>query len=110
MTKPLIIITGASSGIGAGLAQAFSKAGYPLGLLARNLTAMEALNLPNTRCVETDVTDIDQVKAAIQKAEEHFGPTECLINNAGFGKGGDFTEVSHQDHQTMIEVNILCGH
>lgn len=106
MKKPLIIITGASSGIGAGLAKVFSEAGYPVGLLARNLAAMEALNLPNTCCIETDITDIAQVKAATQKAEKRFGPTECLINNAGFGKGGDFTEVSHQDHETMIGVNI----
>lgn len=48
MNKSLIIITGASSGIGAAIARAFSNAIYSLGLLARNLEGMEKLNLPNT--------------------------------------------------------------
>jgi NADP-dependent 3-hydroxy acid dehydrogenase YdfG len=45
MNKPLVIITGASSRIGAAIAKVFSDAGYPLGLLARNLDAMKKLNL-----------------------------------------------------------------
>ncbi len=53
------------------------------GLLSRNLAAMEALNLPNTTCIETDVTDISSFKQAIFQAEEKFGPVDCLINNAG---------------------------
>ena len=106
MAQPLVIITGASSGIGAGVAKAFSQAGYPLGLLARNLEAMESLQLPNTICIETDVTDSEQIKKAIEKAEQRFGPTDCLINNAGFAKGGDFTEISHTDHETTVAVNI----
>jgi NADP-dependent 3-hydroxy acid dehydrogenase YdfG len=57
MNKPLVIITGASSGIGAAIAQVFSAAGYPLGLLSRNLQAMEKLNLPQTISISVDVTD-----------------------------------------------------
>ena len=45
--KKLVVITGASSGIGAATAKAFSDAGYPLLLLARRLDRMQALNLPN---------------------------------------------------------------
>ena len=47
MTKPLAVITGASSGMGEATAKAFSAAGYPTLLLARRLQRMEALNLPN---------------------------------------------------------------
>jgi NADP-dependent 3-hydroxy acid dehydrogenase YdfG len=50
MDKPLIIITGASSGIGAKLPRVFSEAGYSLALMARNLEAMQALNLPKSIC------------------------------------------------------------
>ncbi|PIQ43481.1 MAG: oxidoreductase [Gammaproteobacteria bacterium CG11_big_fil_rev_8_21_14_0_20_46_22] len=104
--KSLVVITGASSGIGLGLAKAFSNAGYPLALLARNVAAMEALNLPNTRCIKTDVTDIDAFKKAIALAEEEFGPVDCLINNAGFAEGGEFSEQSHDAHEKTVQVNL----
>lgn len=106
MTKPLIVITGASSGIGAGAAKAFSEAGYPLALLARNLEAMKEMNLPNALCIETDVSDAIAVQQALRQAEQMFGPIGGLINNAGFSKGGDFTALSHEDHETMIAVNL----
>lgn len=107
MNKPLIIITGASSGIGTAMAKVFSEARYPLGLLARNKDAMERLNLPNIICLSADVTDINELQNAIQIAEERFGPVDCLINNAGFVKGGDFNELSHDDHLNTINVNLI---
>lgn len=107
MNKPLVIITGASSGIGAAIAKAFAQAGFKLGLLARNIEAMEALNLPNSICIETDVTDIHSIQAAIKKAEEKFGEIDCLINNAGVAKAGDFTELTHEEHENTVKVNLL---
>lgn len=89
MNKSLVIITGASSGIGAAMAKVFSAAGYSLGLLARNLEAMEKLNLPDALCISLDVTDFDAFKNGIQSCEAKFGSVDCLINNAGFAKGGD---------------------
>ena len=55
-TKPLIVITGASSGIGEATALKYSQEGYPLLLLARRLERLQALNLPNTLCEKVDVT------------------------------------------------------
>ena len=57
MSKPLIIITGASSGIGAATARVFSGLGYPMLLLARRVDRIEALGLPDTLCRGVDVTD-----------------------------------------------------
>lgn len=57
MNKPLVIITGASSGIGAGIAKLFSESGYAVGLLARNIRAMLDLKLSNSICIETDITN-----------------------------------------------------
>lgn len=105
MIKPLVIITGASSGIGAAMAQVFSAAGYPLGLFSRHIDDTK-VNLPNTICISVDVTDVDALKKAIITAETKFGSVDCLINNAGFAKGGDFTEVDHDDHVKMINVNL----
>jgi NADP-dependent 3-hydroxy acid dehydrogenase YdfG len=107
MNQPLIIVTGASSGIGEAIAKVFSKAGFPVALLARSLKAMEALGLPNALCIETDVTDINSVRKAIAQAEEKFGPVDCLINNAGYAKGGDFLDISHDDRKKTMEVNVL---
>lgn len=72
MTKPnksLVVITGASSGIGAAIAKSFSAAGHPLLLLARRVEAMQALALPNSLSISVDVTDADAIKAAINQAE-----------------------------------------
>lgn len=106
MNKSLVIITGASSGIGAAIAKVFSDAGYSLGLLARNLEAMEKFNLPNALCISVDVTDFDAFKKAVQECETKFGAVDCLINNAGFAKGGEFTEVDHTDHLNTVNINI----
>src|SRR5262245_7122160 len=107
MTKPLVIITGASSGIGQHLAILFSRLGYPLGLLARNLIAMEELKLENTICVSADVTNYQEVRKAIDCIQEKLGPVDCLINNAGFGQGGEFTTLLNEQHEETINVNLL---
>jgi NADP-dependent 3-hydroxy acid dehydrogenase YdfG len=104
--KKLVIITGASSGIGAATARAFSKAGYPLLLLARRLDKMEALGLPNALCRQVDVLDRDALKAAIAEAEAQFGPAEILINNAGIMLNGDPTKQSPEEWDRMIDVNL----
>lgn len=106
-TKPLIMITGASSGIGAGLAQVFSAAGYALGLLARNLTEMQALHLPHALCLPVDVRDFHAVAQAVKTCEAQFGAVDCLINNAGFGKSGEFNTMTHTEHELMVQTNLM---
>jgi NADP-dependent 3-hydroxy acid dehydrogenase YdfG len=105
--KPVIMITGASSGIGAGLAKLFSSKGYQLALCSRNTEAMNALNLPNALCLQVDVTDAAAIQNAVTQAQEYLGPIDCLINNAGFGKNGDFTELTHTEHAAMVQVNLM---
>jgi NADP-dependent 3-hydroxy acid dehydrogenase YdfG len=104
--KKLVIITGASSGIGAATAKAFSAAGHPLLLLARRLDLLNALQLPNTICEKVDVLDRAALKKAIAKAEEKFGPAEILINNAGVMLNGDPAQQDPNEWDTMIDINI----
>lgn len=106
-TKKLVVITGASSGIGEATAKLFSENGHPLLLLARRIEKMEALNLPNTLCEKVDVTDIQALKAAIAKAEEKFGPADCIINNAGMMLLGDVSVQDPAEWKAMFDVNII---
>ncbi len=104
--KPLVIITGASSGIGAATAQAFSNAGYPLLLLARRLEKMEALSLPDAMCRAVDVLDREAISAAVLEAEAEYGSAEILINNAGVMMNGDPAKQSPEEWDRMIDVNL----
>ncbi|VFS91002.1 Uncharacterized oxidoreductase SAV2478 [Kluyvera cryocrescens] len=82
-SKPLVVITGASSGIGLATAKLLSERGHALLLLARRVDRMTALNLPRTLCRAVDVTDRKAVAAAITEAEQQFGPVDAMVNNAG---------------------------
>lgn len=104
--KKLIAITGASSGIGAAMAKAFSLAGYPLLLMARRIELMEAMNLPNAICKKVDVLDLEGMKNAISEAEEIHGKVDCMINNAGVMINGKPQSQNPEDWQKMLDVNI----
>lgn len=65
--KGLVVITGASSGIGEATARAFSEAGHPLLLLARRVDRMESLGLSNTLCRSVDVADLATFSAAVEE-------------------------------------------
>jgi len=105
--KGLVVITGASSGIGEATAQAFSEAGHPLLLVARRLDRLEALKLPNTICEKVDVTNRDQIKSAIEKAEKKYGPIDCLVNNAGVMLLGLADTQDPNEWEQMVQVNIM---
>jgi NADP-dependent 3-hydroxy acid dehydrogenase YdfG len=106
MAKPLVVITGASSGIGAATAQAFAADGYPLLLLARRLDRMESLGLPNTMCRAVDVRDRAAIARAVAEAEAKHGPTDCLFNNAGIARLGDITKQDPSEWDEMIDINV----
>ncbi len=107
-SKPLIIITGASVGIGAAIAKRFSEAGHPLLLIARRVEKIEALGLPNALCRKVDITNADALKAAIQEAETQYGPADCLINNAGVMLLGQIDTQSPSEWQRMFDLNVLA--
>lgn len=104
--KPLVVITGASSGIGLATARLFSGQGHPLLLLARRLENMQALNLPDTLALSVDVTDRAALKAAVAHAETRYGAADAIINNAGVMLLGDITQQDPDQWDRMLEVNI----
>ncbi len=107
MSKSLIVITGASSGIGEATARKLSAEGHPLLLLARRVERLEALNLPNAMCRKVDVTDAAAFAAAVKEAEAQFGPVDCLVNNAGMMLLGLAHDQDPAEWKTMFDVNVM---
>ncbi|HGF5026577.1 TPA: SDR family oxidoreductase [Vibrio parahaemolyticus] len=105
--KKLVVITGASSGIGEAIARRFSEEGHPLLLVARRIERLEALNLPNTLCEKVDLTDQANLITAIEKAEAQFGPADVLVNNAGVMLLGQIDTQDAAEWKRMFDVNVL---
>ncbi|MBU2969394.1 SDR family oxidoreductase [Pseudoalteromonas sp. C2R02] len=105
--KKLIVITGASSGIGEAIAKHFSDLGHPLLLVARRLENLIALNLPNTLCEQVDITNKATFETAIEKAQALYGPVDCLVNNAGVMLLGQVSDQTASEWQTMFDVNVM---
>ncbi|WP_261817631.1 SDR family oxidoreductase [Vibrio gallicus] len=105
--KKLVVITGASSGIGKAIALRLSQQGHPLLLLARRVERLEQMNLPNTVCAKVDVTDISSFESAIQDAQAQYGRAEVLINNAGNMLLGQIDTQDPQQWKRMFDVNVL---
>lgn len=106
MQKPLIVITGASSGIGEATARRFAALGYPLLLLARRLDRLQALDLPDTMCRQVDVRDAAAISVAVAEAEAKFGPADAIINNAGVMLLSEVAKQQASEWQSMLDVNV----
>ncbi|UWD34665.1 SDR family oxidoreductase [Mycoplasma cottewii] len=104
--KKLVVITGASSGIGLECAKLFSSLGYPLLIMARRKELLDNLNLDNCMTARVDVRNLDEVKNAIKIAEEKFGPVDLLINNAGIMILDKYIDQNIQQKYDMIDINI----
>lgn len=109
MTKT-IFITGASRGFGKIWAEAFLKRGDKVAATARNTDSLKELVkqygdalLP----IQLDVTNREACFAAINKAKEHFGQIDVVINNAGYGLIGAIEEASEQEARDQIEANVF---
>ena len=105
--KPLVVITGASSGIGAATAKLFSEKGHPLLLLARRVQKIKDLQLPDTLCLELDIRDRKLFKQHLETAEKEFGPSDCLINNAGIMLLGEVSQQDPKEWEDMFQTNVI---
>ncbi len=111
-----ILITGASSGIGASSASKFLQQGWNVALLARRLDRLEDLakGHDNALPIAGDVTDENSVITAFKQSVDHFGHIDVLFNNAGiFPTSGRFDQLSLESWQTSVDVNLtgmfLCA-
>ena len=107
------LVTGASGGLGAGFAVALAQAGADVVLAARRKAGLEATSREIGRlgraalAVETNVTDPDACRAAVQAAVERFGHLDVLINNAGVGTAVPALRETPEQFREVIEVNLM---
>lgn len=104
--KPVVIITGASAGIGDAIARRFAKGGWNIVAVARRKERLEQLaksltGIADVAIVTGDVTDPETPIKAVQTAIAHFGRLDSLVNNAGSGK---WAPVKDTDDATLDEV------
>ena len=110
----IVLITGASSGIGASCAQVFAQAGANLILTARRIDRLEALAQQlrgefgiSVYPVQLDVRDRDRVELVFQSLPPEWTDIEILINNAGLSRGMEkLHEGSIEDWEEMIDANL----
>jgi NAD(P)-dependent dehydrogenase (short-subunit alcohol dehydrogenase family) len=111
-----VVITGASSGFGRGIAVAMARRGANVVLAARRAPLLEAVAAEaraaggQALVVPTDVSRPEAVAALAQAAEARFGRVDVWINNAGIGALGRFDETPVADHNRIVEVNLKGRH
>ncbi|MCU1479345.1 MAG: short-chain dehydrogenase [Subtercola sp.] len=106
----VVVITGASSGIGAATARAASRAGARLVLAARREDRITALadELGQAIAVRCDVTDQSQVELLVQAALDAFGRIDIVVNNAGQGLQATTEQIALDDFRAVLELNVLA--
>ncbi len=112
--KKIILITGATAGIGKATAELYAKNGWDLIITGRRLERLEELkeNLvrefsANVLTLNFDVRDNDAVKTAVNSLADQWRNVDVLLNNAGLAKGfSDIQDGNADDWETMIDTNI----
>ena len=109
----VVVVTGASAGVGRAIARAFAKRGAHIGLLARGHDGLEGAQRDVEQLggraiiIPTDVADADQVEAAATKVEETFGPIDIWVNDAMASVFSPAKEMKPEEYKRVTEVTYL---
>ena len=101
--RKVAIVTGASRGIGAGIASAFRDAGYALVATAHSIAPSDEADLVT---VAGDIADAGTAASLVTRALDRFGRVDTLVNNAGLYIGKPFTEYTVDDYAAITAVNL----
>lgn len=105
----VVLITGASRGIGRNIAITLNKKGYTI-IANYNKSEKEALELKeqyNIDIYKADVTNRDEVKQMVEYCINKYGKIDCLINNAGISQIKLFTDITDEDLENIIKTNLI---
>lgn len=105
--KKIILITGASSGLGKDFALQLLKEGHIVYGAARRIDKMNDIESAGGKAIEMDVTNEEQIKAAVKTIINEQGKIDVLINNAGYAVYGAVETVSTEDAKRQFDVNIF---
>jgi NAD(P)-dependent dehydrogenase (short-subunit alcohol dehydrogenase family) len=97
------IITGASGGIGAGLATAFRDAGYAVVATSRSIPSSDE---PDLLTVSGDITELETAHRVVEQTLDRFGRIDSLVNTAGIFIGKPFTDYTLDDYVAITSVNL----
>jgi NAD(P)-dependent dehydrogenase (short-subunit alcohol dehydrogenase family) len=97
------VVTGASRGIGAGLADGFRRAGYAVVATSRSIPSSDE---PDFLTVQGDIAEAETAQRVVEQALGRFGRIDSLINNAGIFIGKPFTDYTLDDYAAITAVNL----
>jgi short-subunit dehydrogenase len=112
-TPEVVVITGASAGVGRAIVQAFAKRGAHIGLVARGQVGLEAAALDvealggKALLLPTDVANAEQVELAAARVEEVLGPIDLWVNAAMASVFSSAIEMTSEDYKRVTEVTYL---
>ena len=112
LKNKIALITGAGSGIGKAIAELFAKEGVIVILIARNINNLKKVqkeiieNNGNAESFEMDITNREQIKNTIKNIINKYKKIDILVNNAGIARWGSIEEVSYEDFDEQVKVNL----
>ena len=106
--RKTVIVTGASQGIGAGIAQAFLARGYDVVATARSATKSKALSASDhLALVDGDIGQFETAQKVAEVALDKFGSIDAVVANAGIFIAKPFTEYSADDFRALVSTNLV---
>lgn len=110
LTDKVVVIMGASSGIGAATAKLLASEGAKVTIAARRMNRLEEIKNDNPDgdilAVEADVTKADEVQDVIDKTVEKYGRVDVLFNNAGIMPVNNLDQIARDEWQNMMDINV----
>jgi short-subunit dehydrogenase len=105
----VVIVTGASSGIGLAAAKLLAKQSAKIALVSRSKEKLEQLSreLPNSLAVPTDMAKVFEIKRMIKQVEEQFGRIDILINNAGQGYDAFVEKMDIDTFHYIFDLDVV---